>query len=259
MENTGTIDIIVTGKYGQLDLSPAQYDIKYIGQMLKQVEQLLYPDTKKERPLITYDLKQGSVHHRFTTSLQSVIGFTAIIGQIAERDSIDFLELSSAKAIEAMQQLAQTLNYNFRLSTSVDPSRQLAITPTTKYFRTAHHWAEAEFYFYGTLKDAGGKNKANIHLDTKDHGYLTITTERAFLEQLDKNPLYQKLGVRAIGRQNLQTGEIDTSSLQLIELVDYHPKYDPDYLDALIDKARSTWEGVDTDQWLNHIRESYEA
>ncbi|GEM_PF-4730396 len=41
-------------------------------------------------------------------------------------------------------------------------------------------WSEAEFYFYGTLKDDGGKNKANIHLDTDDYGYIAIETEKNY-------------------------------------------------------------------------------
>jgi hypothetical protein len=38
-----------------------------------------------------------------------------------------------------------------------------------------------------------------------------------------------------------ETGEIDTSTLKFIELVDYQPKYDEDYLNSLIEKAAKSW------------------
>lgn len=58
--------------------------------------------------------------------------------------------------------------HEFQIKTSLKDDYELIINPSTKYFRTETIWAEAEFYFYGILKDAGGKSKANIHLDTRD-------------------------------------------------------------------------------------------
>jgi hypothetical protein len=74
-----------------------------------------------------------------------------------------------------------------------------------------------------------------------------------------ENLLYKKFGVRAIGKQNIETGEIDTKSLTLVELINYNPKFDPDYLSSLISKAQKSWAGVDTDEWLMNLRGGYEA
>ena len=120
-------------------------------------------------------------------------------------------------------------------------------------------WVDAEFYFYGILTNAGGKSKANIHLDTSDYGLITIETGKDYLEGQEQNLLYKKLGVRASGKQNLETGEIDTKSLSLIELIDYDPNFDSNYLDVLIKKAKKSWDGVDTNGWLNNLRSEYEA
>ncbi len=133
------------------------------------------------------------------------------------------------------------------------------INPSTKFFRTEDIWADAEFYFYGILKDAGGKNKANIHLETQDYGYLTIETGKEFLKGREENLLYREFGVRASGKQNTETGELDTKSLELLELLDYQPKFDSDYLDSLIKKAKKSWKDVDTDEWLLNLRGEYEA
>lgn len=259
MDKIGDIEIRVVGKSGNLELNPDNYDIKHIASILQNVEDLLYPNNKKDRPLITYDIKEGSVRHLFKTPIQYIIGFSAILGQIRESNSIDFLDLKTARAIENIQQLAQQKNYEFQLTTSLKKQIELSINPNTAFFRTENIWADAELYFYGILKDAGGKSKANIHLDTDDFGYLAIETGQDFLMEQEENLLYKKFGVRATGQQNMETGEIDTKSLKLVELINYNPKYDSDYLTTLIDKAKKTWKGIDANEWLIDTRGGYEA
>lgn len=119
--------------------------------------------------------------------------------------------------------------------------------------------ADAEFYFYGKVTNAGGKEKANIHVSTEDLGTIRIQTPISFLENYDDNLLYKSFGVRATGKQHSETGEIDTSSLEFVEMVGYHPKYDEQYLNNLIDKASNNWARVtDKDSWLREIRGNYE-
>lgn len=259
MDKIGDIEIRVIGKSGNLELKPENYDIKHIASILQNVEDLLYPNNKKDRPLITYDIQEGSVRHIFKTPIQYIIGFSAILAQIQDSNSIDFLDLKTARAIENIQQLAQQKNYEFQFTTSIKKDIELSINPTTKFFRTENTWADAELYFYGILKDAGGKSKANIHLDTDDFGYLAIETGQDFLMAQEENLLYKKFGIRATGKQNLETGEIDTKSLKLVELINYEPKYDSDYLSTLIKRAKQSWKGIDTNDWLKNIRGEYEA
>ena len=83
---------------------------------------------------------------------------------------------------------------------------------------------------------------------------LTIATEKGILEGLENNLLYHNCGVRAKGRQNIATGEIDRHSLVLVSLVDYNPKFDENYLNRLIKKAASTFKGIDADELINELR-----
>lgn len=259
MEKIGDIEIRVVGKSGNQDLKPENYDIKHIAAILQNVDDLLYPNNKKDRPLITYDIKEGSVRHLFKTTIQTVIGFSAILTQIQAKESIDFLDVKTARAIENIQNLSLQKDYEFQIKTSLNDNYELIINPSTKFFRTQNIWADAEFYFYGILKDAGGKNKINIHLDTKDFGYLTIETGEEFLKEKEENLLFKRFGVRAKGKQNIETGEIDTKSLYLLELIDYQPKFDNDYLNSLIKKAKKSWSDINPDEWLFNLRGGYEA
>jgi len=192
MEKLGDIEFKVIGKSGNQELTPDNYDIKHIASLLQDVEDLLFPNSKKERPLITYDIQAGSVKHIFKPTIQTVIGFSAILSQVNENQSIDFLDLKTASAFENIQNLAIQKNYEFQIKTSLKESYELQISPDTKYYRTENIWVDAEFYFYGILKDAGGKNKANIHLDTEDYGYLAIETGVDFLKEREENLLYSQ-------------------------------------------------------------------
>lgn len=259
MEKIAEIEIKVLGKSGNQELKPDNYDIKHILSLLQNVEDILFPSGKKDRPLITYNIKEGSVKHIFKTTAQTVIGFSAILAQVQGENSIDFLDLKTSRAIESIQSLSVQKNYEFEIKTSLKNDLELKITPKTNFYRTENTWVDAELYFYGTLKDAGGKSKANIHIDTEDYGYVTIETGQEFLKEREENMLYKKFGVRAHGKQNIETGEIDTKSLKLIELIDYSPKFDNDYLNKLIIKAKNSWKGINADDWLFELRGGYEA
>ena len=259
MDKLGQIEIRVIGHKGKLKLSPDNYDVKEIIPILQNIEDLLYPLNKKDRPLITYDVQDGSVRHKFKTSMQAIIAFSAVMVQIQKSNSIDFLQLKTAQAIENIQNLSYQKNYDFEIKTSVDNKTVLKINPRSKFLRTENIWVDAELYFYGTLTNAGGKSKVNIHLDTEEFGLLTIDTNKNFLEGQEDNLLYKKFGIRALGKQNIETGEIDKGALKLLELVDFNPKYDEGYLNSLIKKAASTWNDINPNEWLKEIRGDYDA
>ncbi len=203
----------------------------------------MFPTDKRERPTISYKIEEGSVRHIFKTSIQYIIGFNAVIGQVTQLQNIDFLDLSTARAFENIQDIASKKDYVFTISTSIDKSSEVRVDRTTRLYRTEAVWADAEFYFYGKVTNAGGKDKANIHIFTDELGSVRVETPISFLEGYDENMLYKTFGIRAVGKQHSETGEVDKSTLKFIELVDYQPKYDEKYLKTLRDKAKKSWLG----------------
>ncbi len=261
MEKIGFIEIGITGSKGNLDLSPDNYDIREIISILENAENLLYPGDKKDRPNISYKIEEGSVKHILKTSIQYIIGFNAIIGQVTQVQNIDFLDLSTAKAFENIQDIAIKRNYVFSIKTSIDQTNEVKIDKTTQFYRTESIWADAEFYFYGKITNAGGKGKTNLHILTDNLGTVIVQTPVSFFEQLEENIIHKRpYGIRAIGKQNSETGEIDTSSLIFKELIDYQPNYDDLYLQELRNRAKKSWLGsINTDNWLKEIRGGYDA
>jgi hypothetical protein len=77
VEKTGYIEIRITGNKGNLELTPDNYDIREIREILEQAENLLVVNDKKDRPLISYQLQEGSVRHLFKTSIQYIMQLSA--------------------------------------------------------------------------------------------------------------------------------------------------------------------------------------
>jgi hypothetical protein len=255
MEALGTIEIRVQGIRGSEEISPKNLDIAELRDMLTRVEGLLFPTGGRKRPAVTYEMHEGSVRHVFRTSMQYAVMMGAVLSQIKATGSLDFLELNTAKAIEAFQEEAARKDWTFTLVTSSVADSPLTITRETHYVRNEHLLAKADFFFYGKITTLGGKSKGTIHIDTEEFGNLIIQTPPKELESLEENLLYHVLGVHASGLQNPQTGEIESGSLVFREFVQYEPHYDESYLNRLIEKARASWaNGADVDEWLGDIR-----
>jgi len=260
VEKIGYIEINIFGSKGSVEIKPDNYDIREVIAMLENAENLLFPNEKKDRPNIAYKIEEGSVRHILKTSIQSIIGFNAILGQINVNNTIDFLDLNTAKSIENIQEISYKKGYSFNIKTSIQNTNELKINSTTKFIRADTIWIDAEFYFYGKLTNAGGKDKANIHILTDDYGSLRVETPITFLENIQENILYKSYGVRVLAKQHAETGEIDKASLSFIELIDYHPRYDNEYLQSLRKKASKSWIGkINADNWLTEIRGGYDA
>jgi hypothetical protein len=258
MEAIGEIEIKVEGSVGARKLTPELVDIDEIREILTHASQLLFPAEKRaQRPLVSYELSEGSARHRLRTLMQAVIGFSAVLAQIKESRQINFLHERSAVAIETLQQLAYKKDYVVTIQAN---SHQLLIDKTTRFIRDEQLWVEAEFYLYGEMVDAGGKTHPNLHLDTEEFGVLSISVDKQVLKQTQENLLYRKFGVRARGKQSMQTFEMDRSSLTFVELLDYDAAYSDEYLNQLARKAQSAWQDVtDPDAWLAEFRQESHA
>lgn len=257
MDNSGRVEIRVTGKVGNEPLSPENFDIREIKGLFDVVETLLYPNQKTTRDPISFSMEVGSVRNIFRTTIQSAATFLTIVSLAQEKGSLDVLDLNTARALHEVQKSAVRTGFIYEFCKPGDETPALTISNRTSYHINENLWAEAEFYFYGLLINAGGKDKTNIHLQTKDKGVIILSTEREFLQDQKENVLYKQFMVRATGKQNITSGIIDMSSLHLLELTPYDPSYNEQYLAKLIKRASSKWEDIaDVDSWISEIRET---
>jgi len=258
MKNAGYVEINIKGKIDNEDLAPDNYDIKDVIFILQNTENLLFPNGKKDRPIITYSIEKGSVRHILKTTIATIIKLNAIIGEINKSNSIDFLDLKSAQAIENIQNIAYKTKFDFIIQTSIENSNNISIGYNTKFLRRQSIWGDAEFYLYGEITKAGGQTDGSISLDTQNLGIVNIKTPINFLKEYENNLLYKILGIRASGKQNSETGEIDKKAFSFIELVEYSTSLDENYLNSLRDKAKHWVDKINEEEWLNEIRGGYD-
>ena len=254
LEKTGQIEIHIIGRQGAFALLPATYDVKHVLATLQHVEGLLFGSSKRERPLVSYEIREGSVRHLLTTALQTVIGFNAILQVVQTQGDLDFLQPDTAKALEYFQAEARQHDFQFEITTSLADANTLIIDATTHYERTAVTWVDAEFYFYGRITDMGGSTRPNIHLQTAEAGTVVLQTTKEELKRMESNPLYRDYGVRATGQQDVRTGEVNRSNLVFMEMIDYESRYDEQYLATLRRKAMKNDWPLDADAWLRELR-----
>ncbi len=53
MEKTATFEVVIHGTKGGKPLMPEDYDIKALRGLLEEVEVLLFPNDRRERPVIS--------------------------------------------------------------------------------------------------------------------------------------------------------------------------------------------------------------
>ncbi|MDE7376194.1 MAG: hypothetical protein K2N16_05040, partial [Muribaculaceae bacterium] len=241
MDNSGKVEIRVSGRVGNEPLSPENFDIREIKELFDVVETLLYPTAKAVRAPISFSMEEGSVRNIFRTTVQSAATFLTIVALVQQSNSLDVLELPAARALQEVQKSAIRTGFTYEFSAPDKEIPALTISKDTSFHINDNLWADAEFYFYGMLINAGGKDKTNIHLQTKDNGVIILATEREYLQDQKDNVLYKQFMVRTTGKQNISSGAIDMSSLQLLEMTPYDPTYQEQYLAKLIKRASPKW------------------
>jgi len=253
VEEKGNIEIKIEGKLNNRSIKPSDVDISEIRDIISDLETFLYPNRneKADRPHISYKIEEGSAKHLFTLPISSVLFFNGLIGEIANRGTVDFLDYKRAEIIEKFQRKAKENNFEITFSDSLSDSKSLKITKETAFFNVATDYIDTEMILYGKINSEGGNNP-NFHILTKEYGRLTIdATEQQLIE--GEKRLYKIYGVRVKARQNILDGK--PSNLKLIDYIEYNPVFDKAELDVLIERGSRNWSSVnDVDAWLSEIR-----
>lgn len=260
MSNSGEIVIRLKGFSESGPLTPYSYDISELKSLLQIMESLIdsfYPKDSK-RPPVSYEIKRGSVLNIFRTSKQISVSVLAIASMIGSANSLEGVEYKTAKAFQELQKSAVTKGYTYEISDSENSSPVLRVTPTSNFKVRDSIWVDTEVYLYGSLENAGGSSKSNVHIRTKEYGLVIVDTDRDMLKERKENFLYRNFAIRAASRVDVSTGQLDLTHVKMIDMTPFDPIYDENYLDNLIDKAGRNWKEIeDVDLWLNEMRGYY--
>lgn len=249
---TGYIDIELSGAINGVNLSPSTYDIQHLSKVLRSVEELIAGGSN-ERGLVTLDIREGSVINRFQTTLQTDLTVTTLITQLNNTQSLVGINLQFSEGIKILQQEAQKIGVQVSIGTS-QQAKILSITPSTVFEEVKDIWITTEVYLYGKVTNAGGKSRSTLKLEADGNKQYTIQTTTNYLMEQEANILYRSYGVHVTALQNLYSGEL--KELKLLELFPHSPKYDDNYLNNLIKKARPTFAGSTYEEIMDEIRPS---
>ena len=259
MESPGSLYIKINGEVNGEPLTPRNYDVREIMDMLPIALDLLFGADKKSRPQVAYSLEEGSVKHIFITALQVTLSAASALERAQEMGTLHDIDPVRAQAVEKLQSLAIRKARTYEVGANSTSIRPLTITPATSFKAPViiRHWYETEVYLYGQLVDMGGAQKSNIHLLTEDRGIITLPCNKEYVESIDYNPVYKMCSIRAVGKQDALTDEIDYDSLKVIEIRPHNRSfYNSDYIDSLSRQATENWLGEisDPDKWLKELR-----
>lgn len=120
MNNLGEIIIRIKGHSASGPLSPENFDIHELKELLTTVENLIdsfYLANTKRLP-VSYQIKKGSVVNIFKTSKQVAVSVMAVASMIGASNSLDGVEYRTAKAFCDLQKSAISNGYSYEFSDS---------------------------------------------------------------------------------------------------------------------------------------------
>lgn len=166
----------------------------------------------------------------------------------------DALDAKRREVVERWQKLArQTRSVAFRISAPL-LARPLIIDERTDFRADdADQWVMVERYVRGEIQDLGGAKKANAHVRLPDGNLLSVATERKVLKDDTQNRLYKPAMLRIRARYNVLTRELKDA--QLIEFVEYAPRFDEAEMERLTRRGAQAWRDVeDATAWVDELR-----
>lgn len=251
MEEQGYIELRIDNK--EQNLSPHDVDISDIKEIISDIESFLYPtkQEKKERPHISYDLKEGSAKHRFFLPISAVILFNGLTNEIRQRNSLDFLDYKRQSIIDKFQKKALKEGVFIEFNNSISNETSLNINPSTTFEIVASPFYESEFYLYGEIYQEGGKNP-NIHITSPKHGNLTVSATKEQIIDGEKRT-YKVYGLKVRGKKSFEDDKL--FDLKLIEYITYNPVFSKTLLNKAISRASENLSKItNVDSWINDLR-----
>jgi hypothetical protein len=251
MEEQGYIELKISNI--ENTLSPKDIDISEIVELIADIETFLYPNRKEKqnRPKISYDIKEGSIKHKFYLPITAVILFNGLTNEINNRKNIDFLEYKRQEIIDKFQKKASKEGIIIEFINSISEAPTLIIDFNTNFQMIAPKYFQSEFYLHGEIYQEGGKTP-NLHISTKKYGNLTISVTKEQIIDGEKK-IYKPYGVKVRGKKSLLDNSL--SDLELIEFVYYQPAFNQTLLDAVIQKATVNLSKIsNVDTWLKEIK-----
>lgn len=259
MKPLRSFEVRLSGTRDAQALRPEAIDVDEMIAIMQNGRDLLYPDGKKKEK-VSVEVKTGSVVVSFLAAAGRVIEVQALMEEVELSRDLGLLAPKQREAITFFQEVASKNDFAIDLG-AAEKTQKLHISQDSAphWKQPIPTWVDAELFLTGKITNVGGKANPNIHLDTSDYQLRTViisATEQQLASD-DRNRLYKRQQLRVRIKQDVESGQYDPRSAQLIAFVDPEntQESDEDYLDRLIREATQSWSEVaDSESWLKEIR-----
>ena len=169
---------------------------------------------------------------------------------------IDLLDKKRREVVEKWQKRARASHGLAYVISSPSLAAPVIISAETEFrLDDADNWVRVERYLNGEIEDLGGANKSNAHLRLPSGELIRVATSKSILRDETINRLYKLSMVRFRADFNIVTHEYRNA--ELIEFVDYSPKFDAVALQRLTERGRTAWQDVgNPSDWVETLRGS---
>jgi len=257
MNETSSIEFVLHGKLGGVEITPRSIGLSQFNEFNQQVETFLSGSEKLKLDEVHVEILEGSYVLRALLSAAVALPPVVTDLRLMERqDALGELDVKRAEVVQKWQQRAKAdpdLSYEVRLPGETLPP--VRISHETDYrVGDIVPWVTVEKYLFGQIVDMGGAQKANVHLKLERGGKAVIVgTSQDYLREQEENRLYHKVLLHVRAEQHFRTG--DLRNVRLIAFVEYQPRYSDEALDRFAAKGAEAWADVpDAARWVRELR-----
>lgn len=257
MLSSGPVEFAVQGEINGTPISPAHVPFGLMRKFHEEVERLVLGSNQGSLNDTVVEVHEGSYG--------LVVPIPENVRDSFERDMLVAADPDAA-AVPDPERLKILLSWQRRAAFEKNQSyfvrpqgerarfRTLQIDPQTKLRRaTEDRWIVTELMLLGQVLDAGGTQKANIHVRLRDQPHPVIVDVHR--EQLEREPFPftgEKL-LRVFAERNERTQVL--RKLRLVEFVPYRPQFDEAEFSRMTEAGSKAWHGVpEAAEWVRQQR-----
>lgn len=173
---------------------------------------------------------------------------------LIESELLDSIDAKRREVVERWQKAARQMRgIAYKISAPFLPQPLIIDGKTDFRADDADQWVMVERYVRGEIQDLGGAKKSNAHVRLPDGTLLSVATERKVLKDDTQNRLYKQAMLRIRARYNVLTRELRDA--QLIEFVEYAPRFDEAEMERLTRRGAQAWKDVaGATAWVDELR-----
>lgn len=250
-----TITIALEDESRGYEISPSRVPIDELIQFAKDVKEFIQgTDKEVSKDDLEVAVVKGSL--AFSSQPLQAPKLGVDLEKLSKSFDISTIDTKRRAIIEGWQKSSKSkTGRSFKILSSAI-SGKISITTETNFRQIAReHWVEVERYVRGELQEMGGVKSTNAHLRMQDGKSLTIKTDKQLIREQSENHVYHDVTIRIRAKLNLSTGELRDA--ELIEFVNYAPRYDDKQFRKMTAKGRKAWAEVeDPAQWVRELRGS---